>query len=124
MISPVSFSSAATAAPTNFQERIKQPQAYTKPDSAAASGLKGGEEKSTGSKIVKVLIGATVVAAALALGSKAGVFKVKEGGNKIVNSAKGYLDRAGNFILQKATAFKNLFKQNSKSKLPEDIPAK
>ena len=124
MISPVSFSSTATVAPTDFQERIKKPQAYIKNDATAASGLKGGEEKSTGSKIVKVLVGAAVAATALALGSKTGIFKVKEGGNKIVNSAKGYLDSAGNFILKKATAFKNLFKAKGKSKLPEDIPAK
>ncbi len=77
MISPVSFSSAAqTQSQTqavSFEDKIKQPQTYVKPESAAASQINGKEKKgkSKFGTVVKLL-----AAAAIAVG---GVYLAKSG---------------------------------------------
>ncbi len=116
MISPVSFSSAASSASgTSFQDLVKKPQTYIRQDVAASSPIneKSKKESSTGKTILKVIAGAAAAAGLIALGSRYGVFTQKEGGNKIINTGKSYLDKAGKTILEKGGQAVNFVKNKA-----------
>ena len=96
-ISPVSFRNTAS-----FQEMVSKPQAFVAQTTAVASTPVVDKPKKKGG--LKKLLGFVAVAAAavagIAYGAKKGVFKVTnpEEGNKILNAAKGYLDKFGTSV--------------------------
>ncbi len=96
-ISPVSFGSNVA-----FQEMVSRPQAFVAQNTAVASTSVVDKPKKTGG--LKKLLGVVAVAAAavagIAYGAKKGVFKVAnpEEGNKIINTAKKYLDQFGTAV--------------------------
>ncbi len=113
-ISPVSFSS--TVGTTSFQDKIRQPQAYlTKETPAASSQIKpnGGKKKSPAKVIAGIIVAAGAVAAGLGLGAKYGIFN--QGKNATFNTVKGYLDKAGNAVINYTSKAKDFIL----SKLPK-----
>lgn len=109
MINPVSFRS--TAAATSFQERLAQPQAYTKAETpVAASGLDGAKETkgSAGKKVLGTVVLAGAIAAGLALGKgKIGGLKDKVN-NETLKKCIGGLETAGTVIAEKAGQLKQM----------------
>ena len=106
-VSKVSFASSAT---TSFQDKIRQPQTYVGASTtAAATGISGEEPKKhsfikTAGKVVGV---AAIAAGLLALGSKFNVF------DKIpVKKLSNALNKAGDFVLDKASTAKTFVKNH------------
>ncbi len=106
MINSVSFRSAAA---TSFQERLAQPQAYTKAETpVAASGLEGKKENkgSTGKKVLGTVVLAGAIAAGLAIGKgKIGGLKDKVNNETLKKCLSG-LETAGIKIAEKAGQLK------------------
>lgn len=96
-IRPVSFGSNVA-----FQEMVSKPQAFVAQTTAVASTPFVDKPKKKGG--LKKLLGIVAVAAAavagIAYGAKKGVFKVAnpEEGNKVLNTAKKYLDQFGTAV--------------------------
>lgn len=109
MISSVSF--AGTQPTMSFEDKIKQPQAFTAQETPkAASNIKDKGDKKKGSlpkTIAKVLVAALAVAGGLAAISKTGVLKVNPESTGLVNSIKKGINTAGGFIADKAFALKD-----------------
>ncbi len=99
LVSPVNFSGAAA---TNFQDKIKQPQAYVRQDAPMASTqLNAEEEKSSIGKIAAGVLGAAaLVAVGLGVGKKCNAFD--PGRNQTFNKVKEYLDVGGEHVLNAA----------------------
>lgn len=118
MISPVSFASTTPTTTQSFQDKIKQPQAYIKKEPAAATDIKGKEKKNKSffSKLIKFVGIAAAIGGSIALGSKFGLFKSKEGGNEIINTVKCLLDTAGTKI---NSSFAKIFSKNTGEKIVE-----
>ena len=115
MISPVSFRSTADSA-ARFHEMVSRPQAFVAQTTAVASTPVEDKPKNKGGFIKKLLIGAGIVAAAIAaisLATKKGFFKVTnpEEGNKAVNAVKSGLNKVGttvtDFVSKHAENIKN-----------------
>lgn len=103
MISAVSFGDTTQA--STFAERIKQPQTYTvkKEEPSAAASIRGREQKeSAGKKFFKFVLFAAAIAGALALAAKSGKFKVPEGATGTMDKVKGFIDKAGNKVIETA----------------------
>ena len=122
MISPISFSGVQGS---NFSDLVSKPQAYIRPQTpAAASTLK--EEKGKKGGLKKVGIAVVVVAAALAalgFGAKKGIFTSDKIKNETLKKGLSYLNKAGNWIADKAIQLKDkvtgLFKKETA--VAEDI---
>ena len=103
MISAVSFGDTTQA--STFAERIKQPQTYTvkQEEPSAAASIRGRNKKqSAGKKFFKLLAFAAAVAGALALAAKSGKFQVPEGATGTMDKLKGFIDKAGNKVIETA----------------------
>ena len=100
-ISPVSFRSTTTASKVDINTLVSKPQAYQKKEEPQAAGPLNGTEKkkSTGKKILGLIVAAGAVMAGLALGAKHGIFNAKEGGNAILEPIKKVAKGAGDKIL-------------------------
>ena len=122
MISSVSFSSAA---PADFKTLVQQGQKYTKPtenpSAAAPLNNKNPKKGSLAKKLAAVAVVAAGVMTLLGVGSSKGWFVVKEGGNKVLNTIKPYLDKAGTFIKDKASAVYTKVSEFIKSKNADDV---
>ncbi|MBR1942960.1 hypothetical protein IJ843_04425 [bacterium] len=126
-ISSVNFAGAA-----NFQDRIRQPQAFTRPDTALAStGINNGDEEksSTGKTIAKVVAAAALTAGALGAGKKYGVFNKGESEklNKVKDVLGGWGQKvldATDYVINKAKAAKNWVVEKFSSKKPDAPDAK
>ncbi len=97
LVSSVNF---AGAAGTSFQDKLKQPQAFVRPDAPMAStGINNDDEgKSKWGKRAAIALGTAAVAAAgLGLGKKYNVFAPGE--NVKLNTVKEYLDKGGEKVL-------------------------
>ena len=106
MISPVSFSAVQGS---NFTDLISRPQAYTRTETpAAASTLKDEKGKKGAAKKVGIAIVVTAaVLAALGLGAKKGIFTSDKIKQEWLKKGLGYLDKAGNWIADKAIKAKD-----------------
>ena len=122
MISSVSFSSAA---PTDFKTLVQQGQKYTKPTETPSAAAPLNNKKPKKGSLAKKLLAVAAVAAGvmtlLGVGSSKGWFAVKEGGNKVLNTIKPYLETAGNFIKDKASAVYTKVSDLFKSKNVEEV---
>ena len=115
MISPVSFSGVQGS---NFADLVSKPQAYTRTQTPAATGL--SQEKGKKGGLKKAGIAVVVVAAALAalgFGAKKGIFINDKIKNETVKKVLSYIDKAGNKITDYAVKAKDavmsLFKKKS-----------
>ena len=121
-ISPINFAGAGS-----FQDKIRQPQAYTRPDTALAStGINNGNEEksSTGKKVAAVVGTAALTAAALGAGKKYGVFNHGESEklNKVKDVLGGWGQKvldAADWVLAKAKSAKDWVVEKFSSKKPE-----